>query len=115
MGYKQTTPHRYGKGSYHQIGLVRGQFGNVDFFKWLHFLQETGFDGWEEASWELDLRTCAIPAWSCSSSASARCWMPVKNTASPSIWNVIRASARWAIWSRRPIISRRWTRPATAA
>ena len=29
MGFKQTTAHRYGTGSYHQIGLVRGQFGNV--------------------------------------------------------------------------------------
>ena len=25
MGYKQTAQHRFGKGSYHQIGLVRGQ------------------------------------------------------------------------------------------
>ena len=25
MGYKQTTPHRFGKGSYHQVGLVRGE------------------------------------------------------------------------------------------
>src|SRR5258707_14505639 len=59
MGYKQTAPHRYGKTSHHQIGLVRGQFGNIDFGKWLHFVQETGFDGWEEASWELDLSKCA--------------------------------------------------------
>ncbi len=55
MGYKQTPTHRFGKGSYHQIGLVRGQFGNVPMDQWLKFVQDTGFDGWEEASWELDL------------------------------------------------------------
>src|SRR6516225_3968863 len=58
MGYKQTATHRFGKGSYHQIGLVRGQFGNVPMDQWLKFIAETGFDGWEEASWELDLRKC---------------------------------------------------------
>src|SRR5436309_8700054 len=58
MGFKQTAEHRYGKGSFHQIGLVRGQFGNVDEGKWLKFVADTGFDGWEEASWELDLRRC---------------------------------------------------------
>src|SRR6478736_9567227 len=58
MGFKQTSTHRYGKGSYHQIGLVRGQFGNVPEGQWLKFVQDTGFDGWEEASWELDLRQC---------------------------------------------------------
>lgn len=58
MGYKQTSTHRNGKGSYHQIGLVRGQFGNVPMDQWLQFLQNVGFDGWEEASWELDLERC---------------------------------------------------------
>lgn len=58
MGYKQTTEHRFGKGSYHQVGLVRGQFGNVPMDKWVPFLKDTGFDGWEEASWELDLDKC---------------------------------------------------------
>jgi sugar phosphate isomerase/epimerase len=58
MGFKQTETHRYGKGSYHQIGLVRGQFGGVPMDKWVKFLQDTGFDGWEEASWELDLARC---------------------------------------------------------
>src|SRR6202140_2723496 len=58
MGYQQTAPHRYGKGSYHQVGLVRGQFGNVPMEKWLKFVQDTGFDGWEEASWDLDLGRC---------------------------------------------------------
>ncbi len=58
MGFKQTATHRYGKGSYHQIGLVRGQFGNVPMEQWLDFVQRTGFDGWEEASWELDLDKC---------------------------------------------------------
>ncbi len=62
MGYKQTTKHRFGKGSFHQIGLVRGQFGNAPFEPWVKFLQETGFDGWEEASWELDLSRCATDA-----------------------------------------------------
>lgn len=58
MGFKQTEKHKFGKGSYHQIGLVRGQFGNVPMENWLKFIQETGFDGWEEASWELDLNRC---------------------------------------------------------
>jgi sugar phosphate isomerase/epimerase len=58
MGFKQTATHKNGKGSYHQIGLVRGQFGNVPMDKWVKFIQEAGFDGWEEASWELDLRKC---------------------------------------------------------
>ncbi len=58
MAFHQTAKHKNGRGSYHQIGLVRGQFGNVPMDRWLGFLQETGFDGWEEASWELDLRQC---------------------------------------------------------
>jgi len=62
MGFKQTAAHKSGKGSHHQIGLVRGQFGNVDFAKWVKFIQESGFDGWEEASWELDLRRCDTDA-----------------------------------------------------
>src|SRR5262249_1484242 len=52
----------FGKGSYHQIGLVRGQFGNIEMEKWLQFLKDTGFDGWEEASWELDLKRCGTDA-----------------------------------------------------
>jgi sugar phosphate isomerase/epimerase len=62
MGFKQTKDHRFGKASYHQIGLVRGQFGNVPMDKWLSFIEETGFDGWEEASWELDLSRCGTDA-----------------------------------------------------
>lgn len=55
MGHHQTQEHRPGKHSHHQIGLVRGQFGNVAEDQWLDWIAETGFDGWEEASWELDL------------------------------------------------------------
>jgi sugar phosphate isomerase/epimerase len=58
MGFHQTPTHKNGKGSFHQIGLVRGQFGNIPEAEWLKFVQDTGFDGWEEASWELDLRKC---------------------------------------------------------
>jgi sugar phosphate isomerase/epimerase len=58
VGYKQTPQHRFGKGSYHQIGLVRGQFGDVPMGEWLDFIAKEGFDGWEEASWELDLGRC---------------------------------------------------------
>jgi sugar phosphate isomerase/epimerase len=58
MGYHQTSTHRNGKHSYHQIGLVRGQFGDVPEDKWLDFIAQAGFDGWEEASWELDLGRC---------------------------------------------------------
>src|SRR5437868_1065216 len=62
MGFKQTSKHRYGKGSYHQIGLVRGQFGNMPMDGWIKFVAEAGFDGWEEASWELDLSKCDTDA-----------------------------------------------------
>src|SRR5262245_48636240 len=58
VGFKQTAEHRFGKSSYHQIGLVRGQFGAVPMDGWVKFVADTGFDGWEEASWELDLRRC---------------------------------------------------------
>jgi sugar phosphate isomerase/epimerase len=58
VGFKQTAEHRFGKDSYHQIGLVRGQFGGVPMDSWLEFIEQTRFDGWEEASWELDLRRC---------------------------------------------------------
>jgi sugar phosphate isomerase/epimerase len=58
MGFHQTSTHRNGKGSYHQIGLVRGQFGDVPEDEWLKFIADAGFDGWEEASWELDLAKC---------------------------------------------------------
>lgn len=58
MGFRQTREHKRGKGSYHQVGLVRGQFGDVPEDRWLDFLAETGFDGWEEASWELALDRC---------------------------------------------------------
>ncbi len=59
MGFKQTPTHRAGKGSYHQIGLVRGQFGDIPEDEWLSFIAGEGYDGWEEASWELDLARCA--------------------------------------------------------
>ncbi len=62
MGFKQTPTHRFGKASYHQIGLVRGQFGNVPMDQWVKFVGEAGFDGWEEASWELDVSRCATDA-----------------------------------------------------
>jgi sugar phosphate isomerase/epimerase len=62
MGFKQTATHKNGKGSFHQIGLVRGQFGNVPEGDWLPFIAGAGFDGWEEASWELDLRRCDTDA-----------------------------------------------------
>lgn len=62
MGFKQTAQHKNGKASYHQIGLVRGQFGNVPEAKWIKFIADAGFDGWEEASWELDLRKCDTDA-----------------------------------------------------
>jgi sugar phosphate isomerase/epimerase len=62
MGFQQTKSHRAGKGSHHQIGLVRGQFGDVPEDRWLDFISESGFDGWEEASWELDLAACETDA-----------------------------------------------------
>lgn len=62
MGYHQTKTHRSGKHSHHQIGLVRGQFGNVPEDQWLDWIAKTGFDGWEEASWELDLARCGDDA-----------------------------------------------------
>ena len=62
MGFHQTKTHRNGKHSYHQIGLVRGQFGDIPEDNWLDFIALAGFDGWEEASWELDLAKCATDA-----------------------------------------------------
>ncbi len=62
MGFQQTPKHRFGKGSYHQIGLVRGQFGNMEMGGWVKFVADSGFDGWEEASWELDLSKCDTDA-----------------------------------------------------
>ncbi|MBX7164800.1 MAG: sugar phosphate isomerase/epimerase [Pirellulales bacterium] len=62
MGHHQTAQHRSGKHSHHQIGLVRGQFGNVPEDQWLDWIARTGFDGWEEASWELDLARCGDDA-----------------------------------------------------
>lgn len=62
MGHHQTKTHRPGKHSCHQIGLVRGQFGNVPEDQWLDWIAKTGFDGWEEASWELDLAKCETDA-----------------------------------------------------
>ena len=62
MGFHQTPTHKNGNGSFHQIGLVRGQFGNMPEAPWLKFIAESGFDGWEEASWELDLRKCDTDA-----------------------------------------------------
>ena len=59
MGYKQTAEHRPGRSSYHQVGLVRGQFGDVDYDEWIDFIAEAAFDGWEEASWELELDRCS--------------------------------------------------------
>ena len=62
MGFHQTEEHRRGKHSYHQIGLVRGQFGDVPEGEWLKFISDTGYDGWEESSWELDLAHCGDDA-----------------------------------------------------
>ena len=50
-----------GKDSYHQIGLVRGQFGNVPMDKWVKFVGDTGFDGWEEAELGTRPRPSATP------------------------------------------------------
>src|SRR3954465_10257032 len=68
MGFAQTVDaqgkpvHKPGKGSHHQIGLVRGQCGGVPEARWIKFIADAGFDGWEEASWELDLRRCDTDA-----------------------------------------------------
>jgi sugar phosphate isomerase/epimerase len=59
MGFHQTKTHRSGKSSYHQVGLVRGQFGDIPEDSWLDFIAKAGFDGWEEATWELELGRCA--------------------------------------------------------
>jgi len=58
VGFHQTASHRAGKGSYHQVGIVRGQFGDFPEDEWLKFLSDEGFDGWEEASWEIGLERC---------------------------------------------------------
>jgi hypothetical protein len=58
MGFSQTKTHRQGQQSWHQIGLVRGQFGDIQEDEFLDFLSAEKFDGWEEASWELPLDQC---------------------------------------------------------
>lgn len=55
MGYRQTSEHRQGRGSWHQIGLVRGQFGAMPMEDWLRLVRSFDFDGYEAASWELSL------------------------------------------------------------
>src|ERR1043165_9675760 len=62
MGHAQTSKPRSGKHSHHQIGLVRGQFGNVPEDQWLDWIAQTGFDGWGETRWGLDLQRCADDA-----------------------------------------------------
>ena len=59
MGFSQTKTHRQGQQSWHQIGLVRGQFGDIQEDEFLDFLSAEKFDGWEEASWELPLDQCS--------------------------------------------------------
>lgn len=61
MGFCQTTKHENGKGSFHQVGLVRGQFGAVPEEQWFDFVQKAGYDGIEEAGWELALGECTTP------------------------------------------------------
>lgn len=55
MGHHQTPEHRQGRGSWHQIGLVRGQFGDMPMEEWMKIVRTFGFDGYEAASWELPL------------------------------------------------------------
>jgi sugar phosphate isomerase/epimerase len=63
MGYHQTKGHRSGRGSFHQIGLVRGQYGDIPMEDWVAFIAELGFDGWEEAPHELPIAArCADEA-----------------------------------------------------
>jgi sugar phosphate isomerase/epimerase len=78
MGHQQTSEHRAGKSSHHQIGLVRGQFGDVPHADWIAFLSEAGFDGYEECSWLVDLDRCEDDA---STSAFADEWLATVNTA----------------------------------
>ena len=63
MGFKQTATHRYGKGS-----LPPDRPGprpvrqRARWTSGSSSSQDAGFDGWEEASWELDLRKCDTDA-----------------------------------------------------
>lgn len=58
MGHQQTEIHRPGRSSYHQIGLVRGQYGDLPLGDWLRFVSKSGFDGYEECSWLCELDRC---------------------------------------------------------
>ena len=58
MGHRQTAQHRKGRDSYHQVGLVRGQFGDIEHGDWIKFLNKAGFDGYEECSWLCELDRC---------------------------------------------------------
>ena len=116
MAYKQTSSHRFGKGSYHQIGLVRGQFGNVAMDKWVQFIKDAGFDGWEEASWELDVDRCGNDSGARIMHASASSWpkktasksLPSPPTCKASAWGTSRAPRRCSSSAASPL---RPTRP----
>ena len=58
-GFRQTRVHVSGKKSHHQIGLVQGQFGRLPLTAFLDKLVEFGFDGFELASWGVDLSRAA--------------------------------------------------------
>ena len=60
MGFSQTDTHRRGKHSYHQIGLVRGQFGDIPEDEWLDHIGSLGYDGWEEAAWAVISRETGL-------------------------------------------------------
>jgi len=57
-GFKQTEKHKPGNLGHFPAGLVRGQFGAIPIADWLKEIAAIGYDGYEEASWELDLRCC---------------------------------------------------------
>ena len=62
MGFKQTATHRTARARYHQIGLVRGQFGNVPDGQVGQVHRRRRLRRLGRGSWELDLRKCDTDA-----------------------------------------------------
>lgn len=65
-GFSQTPNapkgHVPGKLGWFPVGLVRGQYGKVARATFFKFLRDHGYEGYEEAGWELDLRRCDTEA-----------------------------------------------------
>ena len=63
MGFKQTRHTQNGKAQLStRSAWSAASSATCPMDKWVKFIADAGFDGWEEASWELDLRKCDTDA-----------------------------------------------------